>query len=71
MGGNGCCSAVCAETAAVNAAISQDILNLAFSLFLHLSFATTGLLVSEHSTGNNESGSLEAGASIYSVDIML
>lgn len=63
-------AAVCTETAAMNAAVSQDILNLAFSLFLHLSFAITGLLISEHSTGNNESGSLEGGDGIYSICIM-
>lgn len=46
--------AVCAETVATSATVSQDILNLALSLFLHLSFAITGLLISEYNTGNNE-----------------
>lgn len=63
-------TAVCAETAATNAAASQDILSLAFSLFLHLSFASAGLLISEHSTGNKKSGSLEEGDSIYSICII-
>lgn len=50
---------VSGKTAATNVDVSQDILNLPLSLSLHLSFEITGLLISEHSTGSNESGSLE------------
>lgn len=63
-------AAICAEAAAMNAAVSQDILNLAFFLFLHFPLAVTGLSVSGHSIGNTESGSLEGANSISSNHIM-
>jgi len=49
----------CLKIAAMYVTVFQDILSLMLSLFLHLSSLITGLLILEHSTGNNDSSSLE------------
>lgn len=49
------------EIAAMYVTVFQGILSLTLSLFLHLSYLITGLLISEHDTENNDSSSLEWG----------
>lgn len=70
MGMAAAAAAICAEAAALDAAVSQDNFNLAFFLFLHFSLADTGLSLSGRGIGNTGSGSLEGANSISRHHIM-
>lgn len=60
MNGNACSYTDYLEIAAMDVTVLPGYFKSP-TLFLHLSYVITGLRISEHDTGNNDSSSLEWG----------